>query len=71
MGLSVLLEHVKRAANLPRFTCIHFCGTRSDEEADGRLRSVLGDDLAAEGGEDRHGYQTQGGRRTFLIRSSD
>jgi len=35
-----------------------FIVTRSDEEADGRLRRVLGDGLAAEGGEDRHGYQT-------------
>ena len=38
---------------------------RPNEEADGRLRRVLGDGLAAEGGEDRHGYQTQGGRRTY------
>ena len=43
-------------------------GTRSYEEADGRLRRVLGDGLAAEGGEDRHGYQPQGGRRMSLNR---
>ena len=42
-------------------------GIRSDEAADGRLRRVLGDGLAAEGGEDRHGYQTQGGRRTCRL----
>jgi len=48
-----------------RSVIIYFCGTRSNEEADGRLRRVLGDGLAAEGGEDRHGYQSQGERRMF------
>jgi len=50
------------------FKNIHAHDTRSDEEADGRLRRVLGDGLAAECGEDRHGYQTQGGRRMCLNR---
>jgi len=56
---------------MPRFVNTFFIVTRPNEEADGRLRCVLGDGLAAEGGEDRHGYQPQGGRRTCLNRSFD
>jgi len=44
--------------------CYDSNGPRSNEKADGRFRRVLGDGLAAEGGEDCHGYQTQGERRT-------